>query len=90
MLRIPKSIFLTTGGGNGNLLQYSCLENPMNGMKRQNDMTPEDESPNSEGFQYVTRKERRAITNSSRSSEEAWLKQKWCSSVAVSGGESKV
>ena len=53
-------------------------------------MTPEDESPNSEGFQYVTRKEWRAITNSSRSSEEAWLKQKWCSFVAVSGGESKV
>ena len=27
----------STGGGNGKALQYSCLENPMNSMKRQND-----------------------------------------------------
>ena len=26
----------STGGGNGKPLQYSCLENPMNSMKRQN------------------------------------------------------
>ena len=32
------------GGGNGNLFQDSCLENPMNSMKRQNDMIPEDET----------------------------------------------
>ena len=30
-------------GRNGNSLQYSCLKNPMNSMKRQKDMTPEDE-----------------------------------------------
>ena len=24
----------STGEGNGKILQYSCLENPMNGMKR--------------------------------------------------------
>ena len=34
----------STGGGNGNLFQYSC-QNPMNSMNRQNDMTPEDEPP---------------------------------------------
>ena len=35
----------STEGGNGESLQYSCLENPMNSMKRQKDMTPEDEPP---------------------------------------------
>ena len=37
-----------TGGGNGNPLQYSCLENPVDSMKRQNDMTGKDEHPRSE------------------------------------------
>ena len=32
-----------TGEGNGKLLHYSCLENPMNSMKRQKDMTLKDE-----------------------------------------------
>ena len=36
---------LSTGGGNGNPLQYSCHENPMNNMKRQKDMTLENEAP---------------------------------------------
>ena len=31
------------GEGNGKPLQYSCLENPMNCMKRQKDMTLKDE-----------------------------------------------
>ena len=35
----------STGEGNGKSLQYSCLENPMNSMKRQNDMTLKDELP---------------------------------------------
>ena len=35
----------STGEGNGKLLQYSCLQNPMNSMKRQKDMTLEDELP---------------------------------------------
>ena len=35
-------------------------------MKRQKDMTLEDEPPRSEGFQYVTGEEWKAITNSSR------------------------
>ena len=43
----------STGGGNGKLLQYSLLENPvnMNSMKRQKDMTLEDELPRLEGVQ---------------------------------------
>ena len=35
----------STGGGNGNPFQYSSLEKAMNSMKRQKDMTPEDEPP---------------------------------------------
>ena len=33
----------STGEGNGKPLQYSCLENPINSMKRQKDMTLKDE-----------------------------------------------
>ena len=39
----------STGEGNGKLLQYSCLENPMNSMKRQKDRTLKDELPRSVG-----------------------------------------
>ena len=35
-----------TGEGNGKPLHYSCLENPMNSMKRQKDRTLKDEMPN--------------------------------------------
>ena len=45
-----------TGEGNGKPLQYSCLENPMNSMKRQNDRTLKDELPRSVGAQYATGK----------------------------------
>ena len=36
----------STGEGNGKPLQYSCLENPMNSMKRQKERTMKDELPN--------------------------------------------
>ena len=42
------------GEGNGKPLQYSCLENPMNSMKRQKDRTWKDELPKSVGAQYAT------------------------------------
>ena len=77
-------------GGNAKLFQYSCLENPENGMKRQKDTTPEVEPLRSEGIQYATGEEWRAITNSSRKNEAAGPKQKQHSVVDVSGGESKV
>ena len=44
----------STGEGNGKSLQYSCLENPMNTMKRQKDRTLKDELPRSVGVQYAT------------------------------------
>ena len=78
-----------TGGGNGKPLLYSCLENSMNSMKRQKYMMPEGEPPRSEGVQYATGEEQRAITNSSRKKEVAGSKRKQCSVVDVSGGKSK-
>ena len=43
----------STGGGTGKPLQYSCLENPLNRMKRQKDRTLKDELPRSVGAQYA-------------------------------------
>ena len=76
-----------TGEGNGKQLQHLCLENAMNSMKRQKDMTLKDELPRLVDVQCATGEERR---NSSRRNEEAKPKQKWCQVVDVSGGESKV
>ena len=53
--------------GNGKPLQHSCLENSMNSMKRQKDMTMKDELPRSVGAQYTTGEEWR---NNSRKNEE--------------------
>ena len=77
----------STGEEIGKPLQYSSLENPMNTMKRQQDMTLKDELPRSVGAQYATGDQWR---NSSRSNEEAEPKQKQRPVVHVSGGESKV
>ena len=44
----------STGEGNGKLLQSSCLENPMNSMKRQNDRILKMELPRLVGAQYAT------------------------------------
>ena len=44
----------STGEGNGKPLQYSCFENPMNSMKRQNDRILKEELPRSIGAQYAT------------------------------------
>ena len=44
----------STGEGNGKALQYSCLENPRNSMKRQNDRLLKEELPRSVGAQYAT------------------------------------
>ena len=79
----------STGEGNGNPFQYSCLENPMESMKRQKDMTREDKPPGSKGVQYTTGEECSAITNNSRKNEAAETKRKQCSVVDVSGGKSK-
>ena len=57
----------STGEGNGKPLQYSCLENSMNSMKRQKDSTLKDELPRSVGAQYATGEQWR---NNSRNNEE--------------------
>ena len=61
------------GEGNDKPLQYSCLENPMNSMKRRKDMTLKDELPRSGGAQYATEEEWR---NNSRKNDETEPKQK--------------
>ena len=63
----------STGEGNGKPLQYSCLENPMNSMKRQKDRTLKDELPRSVGAQYAIGDQWR---NKSRKNEEMEPKQK--------------
>ena len=77
----------STGKGNGKPLQYSCLENPMNRMKRQNNMILKDELPRSLGAQYATGEEWR---NNSRKNEEMEPKQKQHPAVDVTGDRSKV
>ena len=58
--------------GNDKPLKYSCLDKPMNNMKRQKDMTQKDGLPRSAGAHYATGKEQR---NRSRRNEEA--EPKW-------------
>ena len=77
----------STGEGNSQRLQYSCLENLINSMKRQKGRTLKDELPKSVGAQYTTGEKQR---NSSRRNEEAGPKRKQRPVVDVSGGESKV
>ena len=55
----------STGEGSGKPLQYSCLENPMNSMKRQNDMTPKDELSRSVDAHYATEEELRSEEHTS-------------------------
>ena len=61
-----------TGEGNGKPLQYSCLENPMNSIKRQEDKILKKELPRSVGAQYATGSQWR---NNSRKNEEMEPKQ---------------
>ena len=77
----------STGEGNGKPLQYSCLENPMNSMKRQYDRTSKEELPRSLGAQYATRDQRR---NKYRKNEGMEPKQKQYPAVDVTGDRSKV
>ena len=57
--------------GNGKPFQYSCLENPMNSMKRQKDMTLKDEPPRALGAQYATREEWRINSRKNRETVKA-------------------
>ena len=77
----------STGEGNGKPLQYFCLENPINSMKRQNGRIPKEELPRSLSAQYATGDQWR---NNSRKKEETEPKQKQHPVVDVSGDISKV
>ena len=77
----------STGEGNGKPLQYSCLENPMNSMKRQKDRTLKEELPRSVGPQYTTGDQWR---NNSRKNGGMEPKQKQHPVVDETGGRSKV
>ena len=63
----------STGEGNGKPLQYSCLENPMNRMRRQNDTILKEKLPRSVSAQYATGDQWR---NNSRKNEGMEPKQK--------------
>ena len=77
----------STGERNGEPLQYYCLENPMNGMKRQKDKTLKDELPRPVGAQYATGDQWR---NNSRKNEGMEPKEKQHPAVDVTGDGSRV
>ena len=77
----------STGEGNGKPLQHSCLENPMNSMKRQKDRTLKDELARLVGAQYATGDQWR---NNSRKNEGTEPKQKQHPVVDVTGDRNKV
>ena len=75
------------GEGNGKPLQDSCLENPMNSMRRQNDRTLKEKLPRSVGAQHATGDQWR---NNSRKNEGMEPKQKQYPAADVTGDRSKV
>ena len=77
----------STGEGNGNPLQYSCLENPMNSMRRHNDRILKEELFRSVGAQYATGDQWR---NNSRKNEGMEPTQKQYPVVDGTGDRSKV
>ena len=77
----------STGKGNGKPLQYSCLENPMNSMKKQNDRILKEVLPRSVAAQYATGDQWR---NNSRKNEGMEPKQKQHPAVDVTSDRSKV
>ena len=77
----------STVEGNGKPLQYSCFENPMNSMKRQNDRILKEELPRSVRAQYATGDQWR---NNSRKNERMEPKKKQYPVVDVTGDRSKV
>ena len=77
----------STGEGNGKPLQYSCLENPMNSRKRQNDRILKEELPRLVSTRYATRDQWR---NNSRKNKGMEPKQKQYPVVDVTGDTSKV
>ena len=77
----------STGEGNGKPLQDSCLENPMNSMRRQNDRILKEELPWLIGAQYATGDQWR---NNSRKNEGMEPKKKQYTVVDATADKSKV
>ena len=77
----------STGEGNGKPLQYSCIENPMNSMKRQYDRILKEKFPRSVGVQCATGDQWR---NNSRKNEGMEPKQTQYPAVDVTGDRSKI
>ena len=77
----------STGEGNGKLLQYSCLEDPMNSIKRQKGRTLKEELSRSVGAQYAAGNQWR---NNSRKNEETEPKQQQYPVVVVTSSGSKI
>ena len=75
----------STGEGNGKALQYSCLENPMSSIQRQNDRILKEELSRSVGAQYATGDQWR---NNSRKNEGMGPKQKQHPVVDMTGDRS--
>ena len=84
--RILTKIQWFTEEGDGKPLKHSCLENPMNSMKRENDRILKEKLLRSVGIQYADGESHR---NSSKRNEDAESKWKQHTVVEVSGGESK-
>ena len=76
----------STGEGNGKPFHYSCVENPMNSMKRQNNRVLKEELPRSVGAQYATGDQWR---NNSRKNEGMEPKQKQYPVVDVTGDKAR-
>ena len=70
----------STGEGNGKPLQYFCLENPMNSMKRQKDRTLKDELPRLVGAYMLLEisgektPERMKRRSQSKSNTQLWMR----------------
>ena len=77
----------STGEGNGKPLRYSCLENPMNSINKQEDRILKEELHRSVGAQYATGDQWR---NNSRKNEGMEPKRKQYPVVDVTGDRSKV
>jgi len=80
----------STGKGNGKPLQYSCLEKPMNSMKRQKDRILKDELSRSVGAQYATGDHWRNNSRKNEGMEQKQTKQKQHTVVHVTGDRNKV
>ena len=75
----------STGEGNGKPLQYYCLKNPMNSMKRKKDMTLGNELSRLVGAQYATGDQWRS---NSRKKEEKQNNKKEAKTASSCGYDS--